>query len=139
MSVSYTILPDLGLHYVRYWGHHQTLQTDTLIEDYRRDRLVRPGLRSILDFSRILSAELDISKRRKQMELLYGMFKDPAVDWCITYYCPTDVSRSLTDMQQKMWEARSDVDFLLATRIEPIATKLGLPVKAISDLVGYEE
>jgi len=139
MSVSYTILPDLGIHYVRYGGHHQTHHTDLLIEDYRRDRMVRAGLRSVLDFSRILSAELDVSKRRKQMDALYGLFKDPAVDWCITYYCPTEVSRGLTEMQQKMWEARPDVDFLLATKIESIATKLDVPVKAIRDLVNYEE
>ena len=139
MSVSYTILPDHGIHYVRYEGHHLTAHTDRLLEDYRRDRLVTAGLRSVLDFSRILSAELDVAKRRRQMETLYGMFKDPAQDWCITYYCPSEVSRGLTEMQQKMWEARPDVDFLLTSRLEDIALKLDVPLAVVRKLVAYED
>ena len=139
MSVSYTVLPEYQLHYARYFGHHHTMHTSQLLAEYRRDPLIRRGLRSVLDFSRIQSAELDLDLRRRQMEDLYAMFHEPGTIWCVTYYCPTEISRGLTSMQQKMWEARPDVDFLLATKIESIATKLDVPVKAIRDLVNYEE
>ena len=138
MSVSYTVLPEYQLHYARYFGHHHTMHTSQLLAEYRRDPLIRRGLRSVLDFSRIQSAELDLDLRRRQMEDLYAMFHEPGTMWCVTYYCPNEISRGLTSMQQKMWEARPDVDFLVAEDIRDVAEKLDVGQAIIRALVKHE-
>lgn len=140
MSVSYTILPEHNLHYVRYAGHHHTADTDALIADYKRDPNIRPGLRTVLDFSRILSAELDVSRRRKQMEMLYQLFHHrTGGHWSVIYFCPNDVSLSLTSMQQKMWEAKPEVDFMLGKTPEDVANRLMLSPSVILALFNYQD
>lgn len=135
MSVTYTVLPQYQLHYARYFGHHHTVHTSQLLADYRRDPLIRRGLRSVLDFSRIQSAELDLDLRRRQMEDLYGMFYQPGTTWCVTYYCPTEISLGLTSMQQKMWETRPDVHFLVSDNIRDIAQKVDVHEDVIRSLI----
>ena len=137
MSVSYRFERDLGILYVRYEGHHHTLHTKDLLARYIRDKNVTPGLHSVLDFSRILSAELDVAMRITVMNRLYSLLKHPDKEWKVTYFCPTEVSRSLTSMQQKMWLTRKGVDFYVAETVETLAIRVGQDLDLVKAMVNH--
>jgi hypothetical protein len=139
MSASYQVYKDHNLLYVRYAGHHATRQTNDLLPYYRLDPDVRPGLRCVIDCTRLINAKVDIEERRKQMAALRALLKHPADDWQLTYYCPNSVSQSLTSLQQKMWREFDGVDFKMATTFEELASILRHPDDFLRAMLGPDD
>lgn len=138
MSVQYSVLLEHDMLYVRFEGHHETNHTNSLLRQYVKDVRIRPGLRAVLDFARISSAELDVAMRQKIMLRLLSIFKAPDRDWSVSYYCPTEVSRSFTAMQQRMWENQCGVDFMMARSPVALAQRLDMSINKMTQILGEQ-
>tara|TARA_Y100001956_G_scaffold63822_1_gene64214 strand:+ start:59 stop:502 length:444 start_codon:yes stop_codon:yes gene_type:complete len=138
MSVGYKVFETLGVLYVRFEGTHTTRIIDQLLPLYRKDDAVRPGLISLLDCARVTDAKLDVDARLKQMEALCELLSDPQRDWHVAYYCPTKLSRSLTDMQRMLWSRWQGVRFETIESKMGLAGYLGQPLSVIEDMLNCE-
>jgi len=135
MSVGYEVLEPLNVLYVRFEGTHTTRLADQLLPFYRQDKRIRPGLISLLDCSRVKDAKLDVNARLEQMEILAGVLKDPLRDWHIAYYCPSKLSRSLTDMQRMLWSKWDGVRFETIETKMALASYLGQPMSVVEEML----
>jgi len=138
MGVGYKVFESLNVLYVRFDGTHTTRLADQLLPLYRQDEHVRPGLISLLDCAGVTDAKLDVNARLQQMEVLADMLKDPLRDWHVAYFCPTKLSRSLTDMQRMLWSRWQGVRFETLESKMGLAGYLGQPLSVIEDMLACD-
>lgn len=135
MSVGYRVISEMGVLYVRYVGVHNIRMTEQLYQLYNDDPEVTPGLVCLQDCSKITKAQLDVEARRQQMARYRARLKHPDRDWQVLYYCPTKLSRSLTEMQRMLWHGRDGVQFQMADSPVMLADILRQPLARIEKLL----
>ena len=135
MGAGYRVYGEAGVLYERYEGVHNNRTTERLYHEYLSDPTVTRGLICLQDWSKISSAQLDAVARRKQIDRLRALLKKPAEDWLVINYCPTKLSRSLTEMQRILWQGREGVKFEMAGSPVELASLLGLPLSAIGKVL----
>ena len=135
MGAGYRVYGEEGVLYERYEGVHNNRTTERLYHEYLSDPTVTRGLICLQDWSKISSAQLDAVARRKQIDRLRALLKKPTEDWLVINYCPTKLSRSLTEMQRILWQGRDGVQFEMAGSPVELASLLGLPLSAIGKVL----
>lgn len=135
MGVGYRVFEALGVLYVRYEGLHNIRTTDQLYRLYGEDPDVRKGLICLQDCSKITKAQLDVEARRRQVARFRARLKDPERDWQVVYYCPTRLSRSLTEMQRMLWQGRDGVQFQMADSPVRLADILRQPLSTVEQML----
>ncbi|WP_273282254.1 hypothetical protein [Pseudooceanicola atlanticus] len=134
MPLTYTILPGIGLVYVRYWGVLNVQETTETFARFSRDPLFRPDLKHLIDMKDVVEYErsfLDLMKL--QANVADTILKAPTPVHLV-YYAPTRMSLSLARTILKSWDGLGSVIGRIAQDEEQALVMLGLGHQRFADL-----
>jgi hypothetical protein len=135
MSISFCILPDLGLVYVRYKGFVPIEISFTAFAEYMRHPDCRPGQKHLVDLSAVTGFEQNFSRILELQAFKAEQFVGQPVETMLAYYAPSEPARQMAAFVLRSWEGYDHVVArVLATEAETLAF-LGLSVQRIDDLL----
>lgn len=135
MSITFRILPDRGLVYVRYSGRVRIDDSMTAFADYMRHPDCRPGQKHLVDLSAVTSYERNFSRILELQALKTEHFVGQPVETLLAYYAPTAEAQQMAALVLRSWEGTDHiVARVLLTETETLAV-LGLSESTIDDLL----
>jgi hypothetical protein len=136
MSISYRILPEFNLAYVRYSGRMTVAESVEAFRAYVADPAYRPGQKQIVDLSDVTDWERDyvqiMSLQAVKAEALY----DPDHPTTVVSVAPTEMARSVANLVNRTWDRVQGVNYLTAQSEDAALELLGLPARARSEVFG---
>lgn len=135
MAVSYRILPEHALVYVRYEGMAGLDDGFRAFEAYMRDPLCRPGQKQFIDLSGMTEIERDFPKLMSFQAFKAMQFVAPAQQTMLVYYAPTKVSQIMANLSLRSWAGFDHVAARMMENEEDALAFLGLPNTTISELL----
>jgi hypothetical protein len=135
MSLSFRILPDRGLVYVRYFGHVMIADSMTAFADYMRHPDSRPGQKHLVDLSAVTGFEKDFTRILELQALKTEHFVGQPMETLLAYYAPSAEAQQMAALVLRSWEGTDHiVARVLLTEAETLAV-LGLSETRIDDLL----
>lgn len=135
MAVSFRILPDRGLVYIRYDGSLNATEGMVAFRDYMAHPDCRPGQKHLVDLSRVTTVERDYAVILQLQATKADHFLGPATETLIVYFAPTPVPRQAAGIILRSWDG---VDHVIARVLDDEAQALavlGQPERRIADLI----
>ncbi|MDF1871552.1 hypothetical protein [Vannielia sp.] len=134
MPVTYQILADLGIVYVRYDGPMDVAESGALFASYMADPGFRPGQKQLVDLSRITGYERDFAgllalQAKKAEAFLQGP------ETIIVYYAPGGVAREVAHLAMRSWENLDAIVALVQDTEAGTLSVLGLSETSFSALI----
>ena len=106
MPVSYRILVDLGLVYVRYTGTVSVSERSALFKDYLQHPDCRPGQKHFVDLSQITDVKTDHAAGMRFQALKAEYYIGP-VQTMVVYFAPTLMGQTLAEFAIRSWDNHS--------------------------------
>lgn len=135
MSVSFQILPERGLVYVRYQGRVCLDDTISAFADYARHPDQRPGLKQFVDLTAVEEIETDFAKLMAVQAQKAGTFMEGASETLMVYLATTSLSQKMAQMIVRSWEPFPAVVPLVIDDEAEALSILGLPVSSVAELL----
>ena len=139
MSISFQILPDRGLVYVRYTGVARVVDSFAAFMDYRNHPDFRPGQRHLVDLSRVTSFEKDFVRVLELQSLKAETFLDTSADTLMVYFAPSDATLRMARLAANSWSTTPHVIPLVAINEAGALELLGCPERDIASLLGADK
>jgi hypothetical protein len=134
MSVSFRILPGLGLVHVRYRGNMVIRETIAVFADYMQHPDCRPGQKHLVDLSGVTGFDNDFTAIMEMQAIKAGQFVGQPVETLLAYYAPTRLARRVASFVLRSWEGSDHVVArVLDTEAEALAF-LGLTMSRFDQL-----
>ncbi|MGE4327775.1 MAG: hypothetical protein AB7E21_16970 [Pseudodonghicola sp.] len=137
MSVTYRILPDRGLVYVRYEGFTRLDDTLRIFADYAADPLARPGQKQLVDLSAVTGFEQDFTKLMQVQAQKVDVFAAGGVQTLMVYYAPTPLGRDLAALALRSWEPFDSVVALIQEDEAQSLELLGQRERSFAELLQH--
>lgn len=134
MSLTYRILPDLGLVHVRYEGLIDFVETGTVLARYFADPLFRPAQKQLVDVSRATG----IDTRFAEMLALQARTTaaiTPRAETLLAFYAPTPATARFALSGVNAWTHMPGVVARLFSDEPGLAAFLGLPESTLARLL----
>lgn len=135
MPVSFRILKNKGLVYIRYRGNVRFADTERAFADYAQHPECQPGLRQFVDLSEITGVEMDFPKLMQIQAQKAGVFMDGAAETLIVYLAPTPVGQSIAHAIVRSWEPFPSVVPVVISDESQALSVLGLRETSIEMLL----
>ncbi|WP_435259114.1 hypothetical protein ACSBLW_04910 [Thioclava sp. FR2] len=135
MAVSYKILKEFDVVYVKYVGPPEILAAIALFESYQRDPDCRPGQKHFVDLSDISEPVGDYIEMMKFMAKMADQFTQDSPQTLLVCYAPTPLSRKVAIMGQKSWDKVDQVVYRVIEDEAAALAFLGLTAKSVADLL----
>jgi hypothetical protein len=135
VPITYTILPDRGLVYVRYTGIVDFAETGALFAAYLRDPAYRPGQKQLIDFSAVTGFDSDYTRLMAVQAKKAESFVLPGTETLIVYYAPTPETFRIARFALHSWEDAPGVIVRVLTEPAAIRAFLGLPEGSLAALL----
>lgn len=134
MPLTYTILPDLGVVYVKYWGVLNIAETVETFTRFTQDPDFRPDLRHLVDLAEVVEYERSFTELMKLQALKASALEPGPSPAYLIYYAPTRLSLTLAHQILKSWDG---LDHLVARVVQSQDEALmlaGLTQRRFADL-----
>ncbi|WP_146345119.1 hypothetical protein [Falsiphaeobacter marinintestinus] len=135
MSVSFRILADRGLVYVRYDGMARVADTFAAFSEYVAHPDCKPGQKQLVDLSRLTGFERDyfkiMSLQAKKAELFAAQGVETLMVYLVTGAEPDELARTV----MRSWDAYDGVVPLIQTSEADALQLLGQPEQTIQALL----
>jgi hypothetical protein len=135
MAVSYRILSEHALVYVRYEGMAGLDDGFKAFEAYLRDPLCRPGQKQFIDLSGVTEIERDFPQLMAFQAFKALQFVAPAQQTLLVYFAPSKISQIMANLSLRSW---AGFDHVAARMMEDEAAAmefLGLRERRIAALL----
>ncbi|MEQ9694026.1 hypothetical protein [Shimia sp. SDUM112013] len=127
MSVTFHILKDHGLVYVRYDGVVNAADTMQAFAAYAQHPDCRPGQKQLVDLSRATEVEFDFVDLMQMQAKKADVFMAEGAQTLITYVAPTRLGRDVVASILKSWESFSTIVPICVETLSDACDVLGLP------------
>jgi len=135
MPVSFRILPDRGLVYVRYSGIAGARESQLAFAQYMQHPDCRPGQKHLVDLSDVIGFENDYGRLMELQALKAEHFVGQPVETLLAYFAPGVAAQQMAAFVLRSWQGRDEiVARVLLTEAETL-TFLGLPERSIGALL----
>lgn len=134
MAVSYEIIPEIGIVYVRYWGvaeFHDTIET---FARFAQDPQFSPHLKHLVDLAGVVEYDRNYPELMKLQAGKVDTLSMGAGPSYLIYYAPTRISQSMARMILKSWDGLSSIVGRMATDEGEALEMLGVPQRSFADL-----
>lgn len=135
MPVTFQILPDRGLVYVRYQGPARLDETMEAFGRYMQHPDARPWQKHLVDLSAVTDIERDYAKLMAVQARKADQFLPGKSEVLMVYYAPTRIAREIAHMVLKSWETFDAVVARVQSSERDALSLLGLPETRFSDLL----
>lgn len=133
MSVRYRIFPEHGLVFVVYEGFALFADTAEAFGHFMQNPDFRPGLKQLVDVSRVTGYEKDYQKLLALQARKAEAFVDGPQSLMV-YYAPTQAGLELARLASRSWEELGVVVPVVQRTEADALTVLGLQHLRISDM-----
>lgn len=123
MPVSFHILPDRALAYVRFEGLITVPEAGAAFAEYAAHPDMRPDQRHLLDLSRVTGWTKDFAALLELHAAQLDVLLEATHEILYVYYAPDDPARSLAQMAVRSWD---EVPGVIATLQENEAGALNI-------------
>lgn len=138
MPVTFRILPDLGLVYVRYEGFALVAESLAAFADYARHPQCRPGQKQLIDLSGITGFEKNFVQLLKLQAKKAEVFTGHGAQTLIVYYAPDPEAFAMARLIERSWEPFPAVIALVQDNEPGALSILGLPGQTFADLLQHD-
>lgn len=136
MPVSFRILPDHGLVYVRYEGIAKFEDTIEAFGAYMAHPNCQPGQKQLVDMTRMTGFERDYGKLMAMQAQKLEQFTAQGAETLLVYLVPeTDEIGDLARLIVRSWDALDGVVPLIQTNEAEALQLLGLSETSVHDLL----
>ena len=135
MAVTFRILPDRGLVYVRYADFAGLEESFRLFAAYTQHPDCRPGQKQLVDLSAVTGFDRDYAKLMKFQALKVGQFVGPEVQTMLAYLAPSRPAHEMALMILRSWVGFDQVIARVFDTEAETLNFLGLPESRIADLL----
>ncbi|MCD1616931.1 hypothetical protein [Salipiger marinus] len=135
MSVTFRILPDHGLVYVRYDGIAVLEETFRAFDAYARHPQQRPGQKQLVDLAGITGVEQDYVRLMALQSRKADLFSAHEGQTMIVYYAPTPLSYDLSKMVLRSWDGLDSIVALVQQTEAGALALLGLRERSFAALL----
>ena len=104
MPLTYTIMPDLNLVYVRYQGFADLSETLRVFGEYSADPQFRPDQKHLIDLSQVTDYERSFTQMVKTQAAKADTIMESKNPTIMVYYAPTRVSQAMARSILKSWD-----------------------------------
>lgn len=135
MSISFRILPELGLVYVRYTGLVMIEDSFRAFAAYMKHPDCRPGQKHLVDLSAVTGFESNFSRILELQAFKADQFVGQPVATLLAYYAPSEPARQMAAFVLRSWDGHDHVVArVLGTEAETLGV-LGLSATRIEELL----
>jgi hypothetical protein len=135
LPLTFRILPDLGLSYVRYAGHVTVAEAAEAIAAYFAHPDFRPGQKQLVDLAAVTSFERNYPELLALQAAKLERFGAAGADMLLAYHAPGQLARDMAMLIVRSWDGMPGVVArVLAAEHECLAL-LGLPHATFDDLL----
>ncbi len=134
MSLSYRILPNRGLVYVRYGSRVDFAESGALFAAYSRDPDFRPGQKQLVDFSNVTEIDTDYARLLAVQAAKIEAFVYPAGETLMVYFAPTPETDRVARWALRSWDGVAGVVVRIFNDEAAALSFLGQPEQRFSDL-----
>lgn len=135
MSVTFRIIPTIGLVYVRYDGHANMTDTLQAFAIYAQHPDFRPGQKQFVDLSALSGWDEDYLELMKAQAKKAEVFTGNNSETLIVYFAPTDIGKKLARLALRSWEPFPSVVPILQDNESEALSILGLPQSSLDQLL----
>lgn len=135
MPVSYTILKDLDVVYVRYWGRASMAEGMTCFGDYLTHPDAHAGQKQLIDLSAVTEPISDYADAMKFMAKMADMFHKASPQTLLVCYAPHEIARQSAYVGLRSWAGVDHMVFRVMDDEVAALRFLGLPVDSIAELL----
>lgn len=135
MPVSFRILPERGLVYVRYEGEARVDESFAAIAEYMRHPDYAPHQKQLVDLSAVTGFEVNWPKLFELQARKAEMFLRGQGQVMIVYYAPTELTARMARMAIRSWEHVPSVVTVLQQREADALAVLGQPEDSFEELL----
>ncbi|GAA6202250.1 hypothetical protein [Aquicoccus sp. SU-CL01552] len=134
MSVSFRILPDRGLVFVRYAGVLRLEDTMNAFAEYARHPDCRPGQKQLVDLSAVTDVEQDFVQLMQVQAQKSEVFGDEGAETLMVYVAPHHLGKQLARNILRSWEPFDSVVALVQEDEAHALELLGQPERQLDEL-----
>jgi hypothetical protein len=132
VPISVQIIPEHNLVYVRYTGEMRVTETAEALTEFAKHPLAGPGLRHLVDLTRITDIDRDYAKfmeiQAKKVETMAGH----GIETFMVYYANTPVGLHAANLGKNGWTPESGVVAIVLEDEDHALHALGLPYDSIA-------
>lgn len=137
MSVSFRILPDRGLVYIRYDGVARVAETAEAFRSYMAHPDCRPGQKQLVDLSRLTGFERDYFQIMSLQAMKAELFTTQGAETLMVYLVSGPTATELAQTVMRSWDACDTMVPLIQTIEADALQLLGQPEKSIQALLEH--
>lgn len=104
MSISFRILPDRGLVFVRYEGVIHFADSERAVAAYAADPEARPGQKQLVDLAAVTGWERNFPRLMRLQTAKAEVFLGSRHDLLIVYHAPSVRTRELARLTLRSWD-----------------------------------
>jgi hypothetical protein len=134
MSVTFRILPERALVYVRYEGVVRPEDGFAALRDYAEHPDCRPGQRHLVDLSAATEVERDFMSIFRIQALKADILLPLATETLLVFYAPNELAQFVASTALRSWEAFDHVVVRMTATEAATCEVLGLGEGELSDL-----
>ena len=135
MPVTFDVLPDRGVVFVRYEGRATTAEGLDSFNRYAASADFRPGHKHLIDLSQVTHLRTDYVELLKLEAARAFALLGHGVQTLVAYYAPTRDTLELAHLSQSCWEGIDSVVPRVFTIEQAALDFLGLREPRIADLM----
>lgn len=135
MPVSFRILPERGLVFVRYTGFALLDESNEVFGQYAAHPDFRPGQKQLVDLSGVTGVETDYVKLFALQAKKADVFLGTGAQTLLVYFAPTPIAMDLAESVIRSWEPSGAVIPLIQEDEQEALKLLGQPERSFEDLL----
>lgn len=135
MPVSFRIIKNLGLVYMRYQGFARMSDSGKMFQSYIRHPDFKHGQKQLVDLSGMTGWDQDYVQMMQIQAQKADVFMGGGAQTLIVFYAPSDLSRHAAQLGMHTWESfLSVVPIVQETQADALAI-LGLPYPSFDNML----
>lgn len=138
MALTFQIMPQRGLVYVRYTGHLLFKDSIEAVAEYARHPDAHPGQKQLVDLAAVTGYERDFTALMKIQASKAEIFTGGRTETLIVYHAPTDLAQELARIIEKSWADVPGVVISIQTSEEETLSILGQRETSFTALLKQE-
>lgn len=135
MPVTFTILPERGLVFVRYTGFAWLDESFEAFGRYAAHPDFRPGQKQLVDLSGVTGVETDYVRLFALQARKADEFVGNGTQTLLVYYAPNPIAMELAESAVRSWEPSGAVIPLIQVDEHEALKLLGQPERSFDDLL----
>ena len=135
MAITFRILPELNVVYVKYVGRPQMADAMKLFDAYMAHPDCKPGQKHFVDLSEVTGSASDYLNAMKFMARMADQISGSGPQTLLVCYAPNGAGQKTAELGKKSWSVAEHMVYRIMDDEAAALQFLGLPVGSISEML----